>query len=58
MATSAKSFSARWDAGVLERLVRPTRFSSWEFARLTKALARLLDTSSPGKSFVVWLQEG
>ncbi len=39
-------------------IVHPTRFPSWEFARLTKALARLLDTSSPGKSFVVWLQEG
>ena len=38
-------------------IVHPTRFPSWEFTRLTRALAEFLDTSSRGRSFVVWLQE-
>jgi NAD(P)-dependent dehydrogenase (short-subunit alcohol dehydrogenase family) len=39
-------------------IVHPTRFPSWEFARVAKALAKLLGSTSPGKSFVVWLQAG
>lgn len=38
-------------------IVHPTRFPSWEFARLTEALAALLASAPPGKSFVIWLQE-
>jgi len=39
-------------------IVHPTRFPSWEFARLTAALAVLLGGPSRGKSFLVWLREG
>lgn len=39
-------------------IVHPARFPSWEFGRLTKALTKLLNGSSSGKSFVVWLQDG
>lgn len=38
-------------------IVHPTRFPSWEFARLTEALAALLASTLPGKSFTIWLQE-
>lgn len=36
-------------------IVHPGRFPSWEFARLTKALAK--QPLPPGGNFVVWLQE-
>lgn len=39
-------------------IVHPTRFPNWEFGRLAKALAALMDSSSLGASFVIWLQEG
>lgn len=38
-------------------IVHPTRFPSWEFARLVKALEGLLEGPSLGRSFLVWLQE-
>ncbi len=38
-------------------IVHPTRFPSWEFARLTAALEGLLKGSNLGRSFLVWLQE-
>jgi hypothetical protein len=38
-------------------IVHPTRFPSWEFARLAKALEGLLGRPDLGKSFLVWLQE-
>jgi hypothetical protein len=38
-------------------IVHPTRFPSWEFARLIRALAILVDGGAPGKSFVIWLQD-
>ncbi len=38
-------------------IVHPTRFPSWEFTRLAKALAALIETFPTGKSFVTWLQE-
>jgi hypothetical protein len=36
-------------------IVHPGRFPSWEFARLTKALAK--QALPPGGNFVIWLQE-
>ena len=38
-------------------IVHPTRFPSWEFARLAGALEGLLRGPGLGKSFLVWLQE-
>lgn len=38
-------------------IVHPVRFPNWEFARLTAAIEGLLDGVSPGRSFVIWLQE-
>lgn len=38
-------------------IVHPTRFPSWEFARLTKALSKLVRGSQLGVSFVIWLQD-
>jgi hypothetical protein len=38
-------------------LVHPTRFPSWEFARLATGLERLMVGPSLGKGFLVWLQE-
>lgn len=38
-------------------IVHPTRFPSWEFARLTMAIEGLLAAPDLGMSFVVWLQE-
>lgn len=38
-------------------IVHPTRFPSWEFARLAVALEGLLRGPGLGKSFLVWLQE-
>jgi len=38
-------------------IVHPVRFPSQDFARLVGALAGLLGSDPPGKSFVVWLQE-
>jgi hypothetical protein len=38
-------------------LVHPTRFPSWEFARLAGALEGLLRGPVLGRSFLVWLQE-
>jgi hypothetical protein len=39
-------------------IVHPTRFPSWEFARLAVALESLLQLPQPGGSFVVWLKAG
>ena len=44
----------RQHAGLV--IVHPTRLPSWEFARLSKALADLIADGSPGKSFLIWLQ--
>jgi len=38
-------------------IVHPTRFPSWEFARLTTAIEGLVTGSGLGASFLVWLQE-
>jgi hypothetical protein len=38
-------------------IVHPTRFPSWEFARLAAALESLLKGPRLGKSFLAWLQE-
>ena len=38
-------------------IVHPSRFPSWEFGRLTKALAALVGGPELGQSFLVWLQE-
>lgn len=38
-------------------IVHPLRFPSWEFARLARALSKLIDSPSSGKSFVTWLQD-
>jgi hypothetical protein len=38
-------------------IVHPVRFPSQELSRLATALADLMDTFPPGKSFVTWLQE-
>jgi hypothetical protein len=38
-------------------IVHPTRFPGQEFARLSKALAALIDSSPVSQSFVTWLQE-
>lgn len=38
-------------------IVHPTRFPSWEFARLVFALERLLDGPELGRGFLIWLQE-
>jgi hypothetical protein len=38
-------------------IVHPTRFPSWEFARLASALDALLVRPDPGKGFLIWLQE-
>ncbi len=38
-------------------IVHPTRFPSWEFARMAAALDGLLGGPSLGGSFLVWLQE-
>lgn len=38
-------------------IVHPTRFPSWEFARLALAIGGLLATADLGMSFVVWLRE-
>jgi hypothetical protein len=38
-------------------IVHPTRFPSWEFARLASALDALLERPDPGRNFLVWLQE-
>lgn len=37
-------------------IVHPDRFPSRDFALLVRALKKLLEASSPGKSFVLWLQ--
>ena len=37
-------------------IVPPTRFPSWEFARIAAAIEMLLDGPNLGKSFLVWLQ--
>jgi hypothetical protein len=37
-------------------IVHPLRFPSWEFARLAKALTKVLERPDPGTDFVVWLQ--
>jgi hypothetical protein len=36
-------------------IVHPTRFPSWEFARLAAALDDLLARPDPGRSFLIWL---
>jgi Domain of unknown function (DUF5615) len=38
-------------------IVHPTRFPSWEFARLATALGGPLQGPDLGRSFLVWLQE-
>jgi hypothetical protein len=38
-------------------IVHPTRFPSWEFARLATALEGFLAGPGLGRSFLVWLQE-
>jgi hypothetical protein len=38
-------------------IVHPTRFPSWEFARLTAAVENLLDGPDLGTGFLIWLQE-
>ncbi len=38
-------------------IVHPIRFPGRELTRLAKALAALLDTFPPSKSFTTWLQE-
>ncbi len=38
-------------------IVHPTRFPSWEFARLASAFDVLLERPDPGRSFLIWLQE-
>lgn len=38
-------------------IIHPTRFPSWELARLAAALENLLQGPDPGRSFLVWLQE-
>jgi hypothetical protein len=38
-------------------IVHPTRFPSWEFARLAIAIEGVLAAVDPGMSFVIWLQE-
>jgi hypothetical protein len=38
-------------------IVHPTRFPSWEFARLALAIEGLLVAADLGMSFVIWLQE-
>ena len=37
-------------------IVHPTRFPSWEFARLAGAIEGLLAGADSGMSFVIWLQ--
>lgn len=37
-------------------IVHPMRFPSWEFNRLSAALAALLEGPGLGRSFLVWLQ--
>ncbi len=37
-------------------IVHPTRFPSWEFARLVDALEGLLQAPALGASFLVWLK--
>ncbi|HEU4737689.1 MAG TPA: DUF5615 family PIN-like protein [Solirubrobacterales bacterium] len=37
-------------------IVHPTRFPSWEFARLANAMEGLLNGPNLGSSFVMWLQ--
>lgn len=39
-------------------IVHPTRFPSWEFARMATAMEGLLAGPNLGLSFVVWLQKG
>lgn len=38
-------------------IVHPTRFPSWEFARMAVALEGLLEGPNLGRSFLIWLQE-
>ena len=38
-------------------IVHPSRFPSWEFARLAAALEGLLTGPDLGRSFLVWLQD-
>jgi hypothetical protein len=38
-------------------IVHPTRFPSWEFARMAAALEGLLNGHELGRSFLIWLQE-
>jgi uncharacterized protein YbjT (DUF2867 family) len=38
-------------------IVHPTRFPSWEFARMAAALEGFLTGPRLGRSFLVWLQE-
>jgi hypothetical protein len=38
-------------------IVHPTRFPSWEFARLASALQALLERPDSGRSFLIWLQD-
>ena len=38
-------------------IVHPTRFPSWEFARLAAAIEGLLQGPTLGGSFLVWLQQ-
>lgn len=37
-------------------IVHPTRFPSWEFARLAAAIGSLLEGPSLGAGFLVWLR--
>jgi uncharacterized protein YbjT (DUF2867 family) len=39
-------------------LIHPTRFPGGDFARIVRALEKLLAAPEPGKSFTLWLQEG
>jgi predicted nuclease of predicted toxin-antitoxin system len=39
-------------------IIHPTRFPNQQLARLVKALDRLNEAPSPGRSFIVWLQDG
>jgi Domain of unknown function (DUF5615) len=38
-------------------IVHPTRFPSWEFARLASALDVLLERPDPGRNFLIWLPD-
>lgn len=38
-------------------IVHPTRFPSWEFARLSAAIESLLTGPCLGRAFLIWLRE-